>query len=127
MHPHQSSDKFFELFDSCQQMIESIRFDISHLRRCHNTSLQLKSIKDQVEQLQKCSFEFASISINEVFYDFCSRVQLNNSDKDYIESVAILTKELEPAYTEFFQQLRSTQSLSSSGYYYQKNNKRDIL
>ena len=102
MHPHQASDKFFTLFDSCQQIIDSLRFDISHIRRCHSPASQLKSIKEQVEQLQKCSFEFASVSINEVFYDFCSRVQLNNTDLDYIESVAILIKEIEPAYAEFF-------------------------
>ena len=127
MHPHQASDKFFDLFDSCQHYLDSIRFELMQLRKCNNPDKQYSIIKEHVDHLQRCSFEFASIAINEVFYDFSARIDLDSSDRNFLESLAILLKELDPAYNDFFQNLRGTQSLNGSGYYNQKHNKRDIL
>ena len=127
MHPHQSTDKFFELFDDCQEMIESLGSILALYVIVLAKKTQISRIRQQVDQLRKCSFEFSFIRLNEVFFDFDYRIEKNTDDASYIECVAILIKDLEPAYMDFFSKLRASQSLSSNGYYMQKNNKKRNL
>ena len=127
MSQYQSTDKFFELFDDCQEIIGSIRFDIKSLRRSPCQETQLDKIKKQVEQLKKCSLAFSFIGLNEVIFDFKFKIE-KNQDKDYYpQAVLELLHDLELAYTDFFSKLRVSQSLSSKGFHLQKVKKRDLL